>query len=248
MYSEILQKTGLTPNEAKIYEILLEIKEGSIAEITKKIGIDRRNAYDAIQRLLAKGLIFQVLPKKTLVFSPVSPEKLEEILAEREKDLAAIMPALKKMHSEINIPQEVFIYKGVGGLKNYIDLILKTKKDIYGIGSKGTWFDPRIENFAKRAGQKLIKEKIQSFLIYDEEIKDNPEVMKIIGHPYKFLPKKYSTGSSIDIFGNYIAIYSGVNIKKLGNDISIFILKDKTLAKDYMKWWQMMWDFLPEEK
>ena len=248
MHSEILQEIGLTPNEAKIYEALLTLKEGSIAQITKKIEIDRRNAYDAIQRLLTKGLIFQVLPKKTLVFSPVNPDKLTELIDEKREDLMEIMPNLKKTYKQKNIEQSVVIYKGVGGLKNYINLILSEEKDIYGIGSKGTWFDPRIHSFAIRAGKVLEEKKIESHLIYDEEMQKYPEVMKIIKYPHKFLPKKYSSGSSIDIFGNYVAVYSGVNIKALDDDITIFITKDKTLAKDYKKWFDFMWDVLPSSQ
>ncbi|MDD4989910.1 MAG: hypothetical protein PHW31_01210 [Candidatus Pacebacteria bacterium] len=48
----------------------------------------------------------------------------------------------------------------------------------------------------------------------------------------------------MDIFGDYVAIYSGVGTKALGQDITIFILKDKTLAQDCKKWFQFMWDNL----
>jgi len=45
-----------------------------------------------------------------------------------------------------------------------------------------------------------------------------------------------------------VAVYSGVNIKTLDNDITIFITKDKTLAKDYKKWFDFMWDVLPSSQ
>lgn len=246
---ETLSNLGiLTPNEVKIYLALLDLKEGSIDAITKKSGVHRRNAYDAIQRLIGKGLIFQVLPKKILTFSPVHPDKILELIDEKRKDLEDALPMLRNKFIQDSAPQAAYIFKGIGGLKNYINLILETGKDIYGIGSKGTWFDPRIKNFSIRAGKELEKKKIKSFLIYDWEMKDYPEVMRVIGKPYKFLPKKYSTGSSIDIFGDYIAIYSGVNIKELDQDITIFILKDKTLACDYKKWFDLLWDMLPKER
>lgn len=246
MLIETLEKLGLTPNEAKIYNTLLEIQKGSIGDISKYAGIHRRNIYDAIQRLLSKGLAYQVLPEKILTYAPVHPDKLTELLNEKVKELETALPGLVKKFETINASQSVYVYKGVGGLKNYINLILKQGKNIYGIASKGTWFDPRIINFSTQAAKKLKEKKIKTKLIYDFELKNHPEVIRIIG-PYKILPKKYSTGSSIDIFGNYVALYSGMDIKALNEEITIFILKDKTLAHDCKKWFQFMWDYLPNK-
>ncbi|TSC91195.1 MAG: Transcriptional regulator TrmB [Parcubacteria group bacterium Licking1014_17] len=247
--TEVLVSSNLlTPSEAKIYLALVELKESSIEAITNKSGVHRRNAYDALQCLIAKGLVYQVLPKKVLTFAPSHPDKLQELANDRIKDVEDILPSLKSKFSEKSASQSVYIFKGVGGLKNYINLILETSEDIYGINSKGTWFDPRIKTFAVRAGQEVVKKKIKSHLIYDWQIKEHPEVIKAVGKPYKFLPQKYSNDSSIDIFGEYVAIYSGINVNALDQDITIFILKDKTLARDYKQWFDFMWDVLPNEK
>jgi predicted transcriptional regulator len=242
MYENILENIGLTQNEAKIYRSLLELKEGTIWNISSYSKIHRRNTYDAIQRLIDKGLAYQVLPKKTLTYAPVHPEKLKEFVEEKWQELNKTLPGLIKKFNKVAKPQEIYIYKGVGGLKNFINLILKEKCDIYGLGSKGTWFDPRISVFAKKAGEKYSELGIKSFIIYDEDMKKHDDVLKIIGGKYKFLNKKYCGGSSVDIFGDYVAVYSGVNIKNLEQDINIFIMKDKTLAADYRNWWQFMWD------
>jgi sugar-specific transcriptional regulator TrmB len=246
MYEKQLENLGLTPNEAKIYRTLLELKTASIWNISSHAGIHRRNTYDAIQRLMDHGLAFQVLPKKVLTYAPVHPDKLKELVEEKVQELNSVLPGLIRKFDKVFASQAVYIYKGVGGLKNYINLILKEKKDIYGIGSKGTWFDKRIYNFAQKAGDEYNKLKIKSYIIFDESLREHTEAIKAIGGPYKFLPNKYCSESSIDIFGDYVAIYSGVNILGLDSDITIFILKDKTLAQDYMKWWQFMWDMLPK--
>lgn len=248
MYIEYLENTGLTPNEAKIYLALLELKRASIWDISTHAGVHRRNAYDAIQRLIYKGLAFQVLPKKFLTYAPVHPDKLKELIEEKQYGLEGILPGLIKKFDKVNTPQSIYVYKGVGGLKNYINLELKVGKPIYGIGSKGSWFDSRIKDFATRAAKKYNSLKLRSKIIYDNSVVSHREIIDAIGGEYKFLPKEYSTGSSVDVFGDYVAIYSGMGIKQLDEDITIFILKDKSLAEDYMKWWKFMWDFLPPSK
>lgn len=169
-------------------------------------------------------------------------------LTDNNSHLADFQVALLGVYSkQLEVLPNWYAYKGVGGLKNFIRLIIEeTPEDstIYGIGSKGTWFDERIQPWAKRQGEKLQEKGISSKLIYDEEIKEYPEVVGVIGEPYKFLPEEYTSGSSIDIFGEFEAIYSGVNVKGLDTDITIFIMQDKTLAEDTRKWWQFMWDHL----
>jgi sugar-specific transcriptional regulator TrmB len=52
MYTEIFEEIGLTPSEAKIYEILLAEKEIGVSEISLKAKVHRRNVYDALNRLV----------------------------------------------------------------------------------------------------------------------------------------------------------------------------------------------------
>ncbi|MCX6715403.1 MAG: hypothetical protein NT077_00080 [Candidatus Taylorbacteria bacterium] len=246
MYIEMLEELGLTPNEAKIYFALLELKNGTIWDISTHAQIHRRNTYDAIQRLVHKGLAYQVLPKRNLTYAPTHPEKLRELVEEKASKLEDQLPGLVTRFNKVSLPQVVNVYRGVGGLKNYIDLEISTGKDIYGIGEKGSWFDKRVENYILRNALKRYKKAgIKCHAIYDYEAGKRPEVIANVGGEYKILPKKYSTGSSIEVFGDYVAIYSGMKLAGLEEDILITILKDKTLAADFMKWWQFMWDMLP---
>lgn len=248
MISEILSSIGLSPNEAKIYDTLLELKSASINEIGIHAHVHRRNVYDAIKRLMNKGLVYQVLPKKILTYAPIHPDKLQELLDEKMKDLRENIPEFISKY-ERNIPsQAIYVYKGIGGLKNYINLVIKKcKGTLYSIGGKGSWFDPRLKGFMKRAGDEWRKKKLKSKIIYDSDLKGHiSDAVQLIGKDYKFLDKKYSTNSSVEIFGDYVIIYSGMNIKKLEDDITIFVLKDKTLARDYLKWFFFMWDHLPK--
>lgn len=246
MYNQILEELGLTPNEAKIYMALLELKNGTIWDISTHAGIHRRNTYDAIHRLMHKGLAFQVLPKRNLTYAPIHPEKLKEFIEDKISGLEKGLPGMIKKYEKVNSSQFVNVYKGVGGLKNYIDLEITTGKDIYGIGGKGSWFDERVLGYVIRKAYKQYKKAgIKSLIIYDYEAGTNKEMIKYVGNNYKVLPKKYSSNSSVEVFGDYVAIYSGMNLKNLEDDITITILKDKTLAQDFMKWWQFMWDMLP---
>ena len=245
-YTQVLENLGLTPNEAKIYQALLELKNGTIWDISKKADIHRRNTYDAIKRLIDRGLAYQVLPKKTLTYAPVHPDKFKELMDEKVSELNSVLPGLIARFNKLDLQQSLSIYRGVQGLQNYIKLLIETCEqgnELLVLGSKGTYFEPEIASFAKKYQKRFAK--LKGKVIYDEVMKENKDELKLGGKkPYKFLPKKYCGGTTVAIFGDYVAIYSGVHTKSVDEDITIFILKEKTMAQDYRKWFNFMWEHL----
>jgi len=61
-------------------------------------------------------------------------------------------------------------------------------------------------------------------------------------HECRFLPKKFSTTSAIDIFGDRVVTFTGLNINRLDDDLVQFVLISRKLADSYRKWFQFMWD------
>ncbi len=244
MHQKLLEELGLSPNEAKIYETLIERGESSVSDISVAAKIHRRNAYDAIQRLLNKGLCFQIFSAVENKYNAVTPDKLKEIIAEKEKGLLKALPDLKKKFGERFVPEEAYIYRGLEGQKNIWRDLIKTGTDSYAVGAKGGWFEPKLEAsriaFFKEAGRK----KIKFFQLFDHEIKvvDPGFPKKFPGNlQYRFLPKEYSTNSLIHVFGDYFITYTGLEVKELSDNTVFFIIKSKNLAESYRTWFWYMW-------
>jgi len=249
MYSEIFQEIGLAKNEAKIYEALLIEGESSVSEISLKSKIHRRNVYDAINRLIEKGVIFQIIGKGENQYKAVDPNKLLEVVEEKEKKIKKVLPELVKLYQTKPHKQEAYIYKGIEGFKNYMRDILLKKQDVYFIGAKGGWFDPRLKTFLKSFLKDAKRLHIKYQHLFDYEVKDSlPEVVKEIEQPYKFLPKEYSTNSAIDIFADRIVTFTGLGLGKLDEDVTLFVLVNQELADSYKKWFKFIWDKCPEAK
>src|SRR3989344_3168122 len=106
MNQKILEELGLSPNEARIYESLIESGESSISAIAVNANIHRRNAYDVMQRLINKGLCFQIFSKGENTYNAVDPDKLTELLAEKQENLRSILPLLKKKFQASIAPEE----------------------------------------------------------------------------------------------------------------------------------------------
>ena len=82
--------------------------------------------------------------------------------------------------------------------------------------------------------------------IFDYEVKEQrPEILKLVGKPYKFLPKDYSSQTSIDFFGDRIVTFVGVKPGQLDEEPIQFVMRSRRLADGYRKFFEFMWDKLP---
>ena len=92
-HQELLQSLGLSKNEAKIYETLLRQGEVGVGVISEKSGVHRRNVYDSLNRLMEKGLVFEIVESAENKYQATEPKKLSEIVIEK---LEAVDRELKK--------------------------------------------------------------------------------------------------------------------------------------------------------
>lgn len=244
MYLGILQDLGLTPNEAKIYQTLIEQGESSAGEIATRGKIHRRNVYDTLDRLVEKGLVFQILEKGENIYKAVDPAKLLEIVKEKEKKLQTILPELQKQFEAKPSYQQAYIYRGVEGFKNYLRDILRLKQDVFFIGAKGLWFDPKLKTFLISFLKEAKRLNIKYRYIFDAEVKDMKNVLDEVGQPYKFFPPEYSTKAACDIFGDHVVTLTGLGPGEIDENVALYVLIDQDMADGYRKWFQFMWDKL----
>ena len=247
MYTELFAELGLSPNEAKIYEALITYGGSGVSTVALRSGVHRRNAYDSLHRLIEKGLVSEVFSQGETVYEAVDPEKLMEIVREKEMRLNKALPDLLKSFRTHKVPQRAYIYKGLEGFKNYLRDVLRTGEDVHLIGAKGFWFDPRLETFTEWFLKEAKRKGIRYHHIFDHDVEHQlPHVLKAVGKPYKFLPKKYDTESAIDIFGDHVVTFTGLGLGKLEDDVTVFVMVDPQLADSYRTWWKMLWDILPD--
>lgn len=249
MSTSVLQKLGLSPNEAKIYEALITFGGSGVSTISLRSGVHRRNAYDSLHRLIEKGLVSEVFSQGETVYEAVEPGKLMEFVKEQERMLEDALPGMYKTFRTQRAAQQAYIYKGVEGMKNFLREALNVGEDMYEFGAKGGWFDPRLDTFIQWFLKEAKRKKMKFHHIFDWEVQEKvPHVPEAVGKPYKFAPKKYTSESAIEVFGDHVVTFTGLGFGKLEDDLTIFVMVSPRLAESYRIWWQMMWDLLPEPK
>jgi len=243
MYSETLQELGLSPNEARIYESLLEFGEASVSDIATHANIHRRDVYDVMNRLVEKGFVSPVLGKKDAHYVPVEPVKFREIIEEKKTKLEKILPGMLNLFESKKVEEGLYIYKGVEGHKNFLRDELKTKDTIYTIGAKGMWTDPHpnpvVQNFVEESKKRGLKFQI----LFDAATKEQyKKVSKQSNVTYRFLPKKYSTPTALDIYDDRVVTITGKNLDEPQEDTTVFMMVSQRVADSYRQWFQFIWD------
>lgn len=243
-YADVLKELGLSPNEARIYEALLELGESSITEIATRTNIHRRNVYDAVNRLVDKGVITPVIGDKESRYAPVEPNKFFEMVEEKRTKLEEILPAMQKLFSEKKTTEGVFVYSGIEGLKNIQRDALGARGFIYSIGGKGFYLDPHphkdlmAESFLRATKKRNIRLQI----LLDATTKDQYKPEPRLGNSeFRFLPKEYSSPGVVDVYNDRVVISLG-NLDQPSKDFTAFMIISERLAESYKQWFQFMWD------
>lgn len=243
MYEELLSDIGLSINEARVYEALLYLGEASVQKISLRSKVHRRNVYDSLAKLMEKGLASELFIKGEKNFKAINPAKLLELIKEKEERINKVLPEMQAKYSFKQEKEEAYFYRGTEGFKVYLQNILETKQTVYFIGAKAFWLDERLKHYIPRFDKERRRLGIKFMHLFDHEVKEQkPEILKLVGKPYKFLPKEYSSNTAIDIFGDYVVTFVGVKPGELEQEPIQFVMKSKRLADGYRKFFQFMWD------
>ncbi len=247
MYSDILEQIGLSPNEAKIYETLIHIGQASTSQISVKAQVHRRNVYDAMERLLNKGLVFRIIGRGENMYEAVNPDKLMEIIKEKEIMLNQVLPTFRKIYYATPPQDAAFIYHGLEGYKNYLRDLTRICEDTYFTGAKGNWITSKmtmsLEDDFKKA---LKKNKKKVKILFDPRVRGKKNIEETAPGEYKFLPKGYETTGILDIVGDHIFMFNSREVGNFGKEGKIFVIVNKELANTYRTWFEMMWNLCAE--
>jgi len=225
---EELKQAGLTGNESKVYVALLDLGPSLAGQISRKTGLHRRTVYDTAEMLIKKGLIGYILKNNRRLFQASNPERILEIIEEKQNMLEPFIKVLEKKFAKTKEKEETNFYKGKEGLKTIFEDQLETKEIlILGASVKAydilqfyfKWYD-------KTRKQKKIKTRI---------IASDKKISKIPLAEIRYLPEKYSNPVSVNIYNDKTAI-----ILWASEPLAI-VIKNREITEGYKNYFELMW-------
>jgi sugar-specific transcriptional regulator TrmB len=230
---EPLLSLGLTNTEAKIYIDLLELGPSLVGTLSKKTGFHRRSLYDALERLINKGLVSYITTNNRKYFEAADPSTLLELQKEQEHRIKDLLPELNLKKQMSKDDNDTTFFRGVQGLKSVFNDQLKERKEILVFGASRDishilkYYLPHYDNARK-------KYNIPVKIIYDNSSKQSLS-KNIPLFEVKFLPKEYASPASTNIYGDKVAILLWEE------EPLAIVIKNKKIADAYRSFFSLLW-------
>ncbi|MBI4173149.1 MAG: hypothetical protein HY519_00340 [Candidatus Aenigmarchaeota archaeon] len=236
----ILRAIGLSDGEAKVYQALLDLGPAPAGRIHEKAGMERRNVYDILSKLIEKGLVAYVEENGRKAYSLGHPNRLLGYLDERGQELARLrkkaekeMPSLLERFSARRPEINAQAYRGKDGIKAVWDDMLN-HKEILWIGS-GRYVPKKMPHFFAAWNRRRVKLGIKWRNLLRHELRGKT---RLFAHEQaRFLPPEFSASPAV------IAIYGEKVVNfLLGEDYFAFVVESRELAESYRRYHKYLWE------
>jgi HTH-type transcriptional regulator, sugar sensing transcriptional regulator len=229
MNTNLLEEFGLTKSESKVYLALIDNSPCRAGLLTRKTGIHRRNVYDAIERLIQRGLVSYIKENNVMVYSAVEPNRLLEILKEKEANVEAIIPELQQKFNAIQEKKGTTFFRGKQALKSIFDDQIKEGGEILILGAC-----PFAKNIVKYYFSKYDNERkrknIKVKAIFTSKVNEKIPLAEI-----KYLSSQFNSPSATNIYGDKVAIILWTE------EPFAILINQKEIADSYREYFEILW-------
>lgn len=240
---EILSKIGLTPNEIKVYDALVSLGGTPAGETIKKTGLFRPRVYEALDRLIGKGLVSFVVINGVKNFQASNPQRLADYIEEKEVELkemreTEIASLIKILEKKRRVPEtDIRVYMGFKGVKTALDDMLNELKNSGSyVAFAGGQFKPKMGIYYDKFQNAKKRLMVKSRFLYDKTMKESKDILETTHGKWRFHEKKYH--SPTDLF-----IYNDKIIMTIWNAEPYFAIyiKNEEVAKIYRDYFKLIW-------
>ena len=217
---EIMDELGLSGNEAKVYESLIQFGKLSASEVSGKSGVSYSRIYDVLDSLTNKGLV-EVVPEKTKKFVAGSPDAFLELVNRKERILEKAKEKVKEMKRFYDVKEKnpVIVNVGRSGFYKTVKELSEPKKYEYIIKwvseYRPEWERKTRENMKKGVDLKVLAR-------YDSETEKNVKRQMKVNKNYR---KFDNEGVAFSVADD-----KEVMLSLIKSNVTLLI-KDKAFAK-----------------
>ena len=238
---QVLECLDLTRNETEVYLALMRLGSTSAGMVTKECCLHRRNVYDALEKLVQRGLVGFVTRGKTKYFETTDPQRLLGILKEKKKSLELGEKRLQSMipdllnSKNLKQTQDVRVFMGREGRKLVFEDIIRTAKENLILG--GVPPSKAAENYMKQYNRRRVKCGIRNKMIYNKRHDFIRFLKSLDCTEVRLMPRELDSSVSFNIYNNKVAILFHINEKPF-----TIIIDNKCVANDFREYFNFIWD------
>ncbi|HYD03443.1 MAG TPA: helix-turn-helix domain-containing protein [Alphaproteobacteria bacterium] len=239
-----LENIGLSKNESKLYQALLELNETTTGPIIKRTNLHGSKVYEGLERLQQKGLVTFVIKENIRYFRAVDPHKIIDYLEEKkkeiedqEKNIRTIIPMLSAIKGNTDTTHTE-VYQGWKGMETVYSEMRRTltSKDInYVIGASKGENEEQARLFFQKHVRGLAQKKIKQRIIYHKSAKGNIEESYNYPKLFEIKYMKDTSPTEINIWRDNVMIII------LSRNPTVIRIKNKNLAESFVNYFEVIW-------
>ena len=243
MIEESLAGFWFSPSEITVYLHLLKRGSSYANSISSATGINRSNVYEALDRLIEKGLVSFVSRNKAKWYKAAPPESLgsllkikeDEFRSQKEKFLESIKE-IRKIAPPKNEKVDVGIFSGRDGLKMIFEEMLEMEKPIAFFAAKlqfSTFFGPYYNQWHMRRAKKQIIQRT----IFPENVRhEKNKQISIKLRKVRFVDDEFTSPTTTVIFGDVVAIVMW------GPEPFAIRIENRQIARSHLNYFNLIWE------
>jgi sugar-specific transcriptional regulator TrmB len=239
-----LRQLGLTPNEIKVYNVLLKIGENSVGPIIRQVNMHRQVAYDALQGLENKNMVVSTTKNNRMYFRVANPKNILDNVKRQEAIAKNLVEEIGQRMAGQKLTQEIKVYEG---LKAYQELI-KRKDDMQPpnseylvvTGAALAYKEMMMKSGVfERSNRLREKKQIRTRLIFCSISPEEAKKVKRANSDYRLLPEGFASPTSFDIWHDSITLSSYGSGD--GSDMFSIEIKNDGFHKAYINYFNLLW-------
>lgn len=247
MDTKLLKNIGLTDLEIDVYFTLLKIGQSSAKSVSRGAGKHRTNVYDALDKLMKKGLVSYTMQGDMKIFNATEPKRLLLYVKDKKQELEKQEGMVKKLITELeSIKQykhseaQIQIFQDKEGLRSFYEKLINVAKSgdsfyIIGTTEKITGIlKYYVLNATKLVSLRNIKGRmiVSKGMLTDKQMKRAMSFAKL---NLKVIPRKLLTPTAIILFKDYISLFNYTR------EPFVILIKNEKIAYTYKRYFEGIW-------
>ncbi len=179
MDTSILKEIGFSDREIRVYIALLEIGKNTAGPIAVKAQLSQTKVYEALGKLIEKGLVSYIVISKTKHFQAIEPKQILSLIDEKKERFKEILEELETKQKFGKEKQTAIIHEGYKSVKLLFNSIVSqlSKKDYYyAFALKEAYKSNSAPDFFASIHKALQERKITDKALASDEIKDEIKI------------------------------------------------------------------------
>lgn len=234
---KLLENTGFTEKEARVYLALLELGKGDVSDIAKISELKRSIIYVLLEGLIKRGHVSELPNQKINTYQAVDPSFILSQLKTTTRNFSEMLPILRTLHNKgIGRPKITYhenkeniwkIYESINFAPEAFFISSYEKIDNLFPGALDKWVNDYKED--------LIPVKGKHLLVNNEfELKAGKKIAQC-GQQVRYLPNIKNSAMDFSLWENKLAITS------LEDEPFIVVIESESLVKSLLPIFEIAW-------